>query len=83
MDNTDSSDDLRTYAGRWDHQATVDWLATQPGMLRDFRGEWVAFAGRRIIAHASDLEEVIRCAEEIGVNDPLLVPVTPVTYIVG
>jgi hypothetical protein len=83
MNGTDSSEDLKIYVGPWDHQATVDWLATQPGMLGDYRGEWVAFAGRRIIAHAPDLDEVIRCAEEARVNDPLLVPVPPTAYLVG
>lgn len=83
MHQTESLDDLGPYAGRWDHQATVDWLATQSGILGGFRGEWVAFAGRMIIAHGSDLDDVMRRAKELGVNDPLLVPVPPTSYLAG
>jgi hypothetical protein len=75
--------DLSAYAGDWDHQATVDWLATKPGYLRDYEGEWVAFAGRQIVAHGPDLDDVMRLARVRGIGDPLLVPVPPRGYITG
>jgi hypothetical protein len=77
------ADDIRAYTDSWDHQATVDWLATQPGLLGGHEGEWVAFAGRQIIAHGPDLDEVMQRAREVGVHDPLLVPVPPAGYLVG
>ena len=83
MAKTGASDDLGAYIGPWDHQATVDWLATQPGLLGGFEGEWVAFAGRRIVAQAAELDEVMQRARELGVDDPLLVPVPPASFLVG
>jgi hypothetical protein len=78
-----ASSDLVAYTGDWDHQATADWLATKPGYLCDYADEWVAFAGRHIIAHGPDLNEVMRLAREQGISDPLLVPVPPRGYITG
>jgi len=76
-------DDLRAYSDPWDHQATVGWLATQPGLLGGHEGEWVAFAGRRLIAHGPELDEVMQRARDVGVDDPLLVPVPPAGFLVG
>ena len=54
---------------------TLDWLALNPELLTPYRGEWVAFEGRRIVAHAPSFAETLRRAQEGGVSDPLLIPV--------
>jgi hypothetical protein len=65
------------------HTDTIRWLATQPGLLADLAGEWVALDQRTIIAHDPSIAEVVRLARERGVNDPLLVPVPPPGYVTG
>ena len=59
------------------HAETVEWLATQPGLLTDYAGEWVALDRRSIVAHHPSIVEAVRQARERGVADPLLVPVPP------
>ncbi len=61
----------------WDHQAIADWIATRPHLLEGYQGEWVAFAGRRIVAHAPTYGEAVDLAQAAGVDDPLMVPVPP------
>jgi hypothetical protein len=58
-----------------DAEATASWLATQTGLLRDFAGQWVAVADRRIIAHDRSFLEALKRARERGYDDPLMVPV--------
>jgi hypothetical protein len=62
---------------------TLDWLATQPHLLDDYAGEWVAFDGRTIVAHDPSFLEVMRRVEELGVEHPYLFPVAPQGYFVG
>lgn len=56
-------------------EATASWLATQPGLLRDLGGQWVAMADRQIIAHDRSFLEALKQARERGYDDPLMVPV--------
>jgi hypothetical protein len=63
------------------HADTIQWLATQPGLLASFAGEWVALDRRTIVAHDPSIAEVVRQARERGVDDPLLVPVPPPGYV--
>ena len=59
------------------HEDTLEWLASQPGLLREYEGEWVALAGRSVVAHAPMMDEAVSLARAAGVDDPLLVPVAP------
>ncbi len=61
----------------------LEWLATQPGLLEPYHGQWVALHERTIVAHDPSFAEVIRQAHARGVEDPLLVPVPSSTYILG
>ena len=53
----------------------IEWLATQEALLRVYRGEWVAFVGHNVAAHAPSFLEVMRQVESLGVDEPFLVPV--------
>lgn len=55
----------------------VEWLATPEELLRAIPGEWVAFAGRHVVAHAPSFLQVMRQVEALGSEDLLLVPVAP------
>lgn len=65
------------------HADTMQWLATQPGLLAGYAGEWVALERRTIVAHHPSIVEVVRQARERGVDDPFLVPVPPPGYVTG
>ena len=56
-------------------EATASWLATQPGILSDFAGEWVAVANKRVVAHDRSFLVAVERARERGYDDPLMVPV--------
>lgn len=64
-------------------EETLAWLAANPGSLTGYEGQWVAFDGRRIVAHDPSLPDVVRQARDLGVDDPFLVPVPPPGHIVG
>jgi hypothetical protein len=53
----------------------IEWLATQEALLRTYQGEWVAFVGHDVAAHAPSFLEVMRQVESLGVEEPFLVPV--------
>lgn len=57
------------------HEDVPDWLADQPTLLAPYAGQWVAFAGRAIVAHGPVVEEVVCQSRAAGFADPLLVPV--------
>jgi hypothetical protein len=61
----------------------LEWLATQPGLLRAYQGEWVAFAGHDIVAHDPSFLKVMQQVDSLGVEDPLLVPVAPDQPFIG
>jgi hypothetical protein len=61
--------------------ATVEWLAAQPGLLQPYEDEWVAVADEKIVAHGKDLDEVLAEARRQGHHDPRLVPVMPYPFI--
>ena len=81
MDTTTKETKART-GTRSPHTDTKLWLATQPGLLASYAGEWVALDRRTIIAHDPSIAEVVRQARERGVDDPFLVPVPP-GYVTG
>lgn len=58
------------------HEATLDWLERNPGMLDAFVGEWVAIAGTTIVAHDPSVRIVTEMAHRQGYDDPLLIPVS-------
>ena len=62
---------------------TLEWIATQPHLLDDYVGEWVAFDGRTIVAHDPSFLVVMRRVEELGVERPLLYPVAPADFFIG
>ena len=63
------------------HDATVEWLADNPGILGGFDAGWAAVVDRRIVAYSPSAVDVVRLAREAGVNDPLLVPIMPDEFI--
>lgn len=63
------------------HDATVEWLADNPGLLGRFDAGWVAVAECRVVAYNPSAVEVVRLAGEAGVDDPLLVPIMPDEFI--
>lgn len=65
------------------HEETLAWLAANPGLLSGYEGQWVAFDGRRIVAHDASMPDVVRKARDLGVDDPFLVPVLPAGYIIA
>jgi hypothetical protein len=58
-----------------EHDAAVEWLADHPGVLGEFRNEWVAMDGPRVVAHAPSILDCSRLAHDAGIDDPLFVPV--------
>jgi hypothetical protein len=65
------------------NEDTLEWLATKPELLEPYVGEWVVLHDRRIIAHHPLFGEVIRLAHALGVEDPLLIPVSSAPYTLG
>lgn len=63
------------------HDATVEWLADNPGILGSFEPGWVAVAECRLVAYSPSAVEVVRLAREAGVDAPLLVPVMPDEFV--
>ncbi len=61
----------------------MEWLATQDELLRAYQGEWVAFVGHNVAAHAPSFLEVMRQVESLGVEEPFLVPVAPNQPFIG
>lgn len=59
------------------------WLSTQGTLLAPYRGEWVAFSGHDVVAHAPSFLEVMRQVESLGIDDPFLVPVVPDEPFIG
>lgn len=53
----------------------MEWLSTQGALLDSYQGEWVAFSGHDIVAHAPSFLDVMREVEARGIDDPFLVPV--------
>ena len=82
MDTSTDEHEART-ATTSPHAETKQWLASRPGLLTDYAGEWVALEGRTIVAHDPSVVEVVRQARERGVDDPFLVPVPPPGYVSG
>ena len=62
---------------QWTAQATADWLAAHPGYLTGFEEQWVAVVGPWVVAHSPDLSEAAERARQLGVDNPLWVPVPP------
>ena len=62
---------------QWTAQATADWLAEHPGYLTGLEEQWVAIVGPWIVAHSSNLAEAAEQARDLGVDNPLWVPVPP------
>ena len=62
---------------------TLNWLATQPHLLDDYAGEWVAFADRTIVAHDPSFLGVMRQVEDLGIAHPFLFPVPPADFFAG
>ena len=71
VENESSSEDL------------IEWLATQEALLRAYQGQWVAFIGHDVAAHAPSFLEVMRQVESLGVEEPFLVPVAPDQPFIG
>src|SRR5262245_6363257 len=71
------SDDLAAYRDEWDYDATIAWLDEHPGYLAEYEGQWVAFAGRTIVAHAPTYGDAVDMARGKGVAMPLMIPVHP------
>jgi transcriptional regulator with XRE-family HTH domain len=64
-------------------ETMLGWLSTQRTLLAPYQGEWVAFVGHDIVAHAPSFLEVMRAVESLGINDPFLVPVMPDEPFIG
>lgn len=47
------------------------WLSEHPEILKEYRGEYIAVSGERVIAHGKHLREVVQQAHEID-PDPLV-----------
>lgn len=62
LDTRDQTDDL------------IDWIAAHPEILAPYPGEWVAFSGRHVVAHAASFWEATNAARALGI-EPFLVPV--------
>lgn len=58
------------------------WLCSRPEVAKEYRGEYVAVIGERIVAHGRKLSEVIRQAEKIE-KKPLIskVPLSEVLVV--
>lgn len=52
----------------------LDWINANPEILAPYPGEWVAFAGRSIVAHAPSFADAANEAKANGF-EPFLVPV--------
>jgi predicted DNA-binding antitoxin AbrB/MazE fold protein len=52
-----------------DRREEFQWLAAESG---PYAGQWVALAGRRLVAHGTDLATVSAAARAAGVERPLL-----------
>lgn len=52
------------------------WLVSHPEIGDEFSGEYIAVADTRVVAHGSDLKEVLAEAEKIC-EDPLIHKVPP------
>ena len=53
-----------------------DYLASQPGLLGRYLGEWIAVVGRDIVAHGPDLKKVYHTATQAHPKEtPLLVKI--------
>lgn len=63
------------------HRAAMDWLDNHPNVAADYEGEWIAVADGRILAHGESVVDVIKEAERLGYDDPLLAPVIPYPFI--
>jgi hypothetical protein len=67
-------EDLRAVEMEWLQEHQVELAAQYPG-------EWIAIEGSRLVAHAEDLSEVLRLAEEAGHPHPFVtaIPDQPIT----
>jgi len=61
----------------------ISWLARHPSTVALFGGQWLALDGDNLVAHGTDIESVLRQAEEGGIPRPFLtkVPDDAVTYL--
>lgn len=50
----------------------MEWLTTHAKELSAFRGEWLLIAGRELIAHSKDFNEIHQTVEARGITAPFL-----------
>jgi hypothetical protein len=52
-----------------DYKTELQWIADH---AREYKGQWVALDGSRLIAHGAKADEVFDAAEADGANQPLV-----------